>query len=159
GLLGAQIAEDARIARVLGVRVATAECGDDLLYVRQLVCAFDPGMRGEDLLEQGRARPRQTDDEDRIRLGSSPVLAAGKDVRGATGNLLLGVALDDLRSVAARRSLERIADFVVAVRLLVRPFVLEGLAQRETDMEAVFGRKPAIRLERTQPLQLLGREA
>ena len=40
--------------------------GDDLVQVGQLAGAFDLRMRRENLLEQGRTRARQTDDEDHL---------------------------------------------------------------------------------------------
>ena len=44
----------------------------------QLARAVDPGMRGEDLLDERRSRPLETDDEDRPRVGFDPAASCGR---------------------------------------------------------------------------------
>ena len=40
--------------------------------IRQFARAMDLGVRGEDLLDEGRSRPRHADDENRPRIGIAP---------------------------------------------------------------------------------------
>ena len=78
-----------------------------------LLGALDLRMRGEDLLDQGRARARQAEDEDRIGRGSPQALRAAKNSARADLDLLARVGLDDLGPVAAVGALQRVAARII----------------------------------------------
>ena len=59
-------------------RASSGSVAEQADCVMQLTRAMDPGMRRQDLLHKGRARPRQTDDEHRSRIGITPASAAGE---------------------------------------------------------------------------------
>ncbi len=65
----AEILEHLRVLRASAARALPAQLARHRDQVRQLLRALDERMTREDLLEQGRARARQTDDEDRIGRG------------------------------------------------------------------------------------------
>src|ERR1700746_1043238 len=64
--------EDPRVARLVVLGTETPQASDDLLHVRQLLRTLHLRMRGEDLLDERRARARQADDEYRIGAGVAP---------------------------------------------------------------------------------------
>jgi len=66
-VLGAQALQDARIARLVRLGLEAAQAADELLHVGQLLGALDLRVRGQDLLEERRARARQPDDKNRVR--------------------------------------------------------------------------------------------
>ncbi len=105
--------------------------------VRQLQRSVDLAVRGEDLLEQGRAGARQAQDEDRVRrLAAGPCMACEQ-----FGRAPLGLRLEfggHLVGVIARLlALERVAAVVEAERLFVLAAVFVSLAQREGEVNAI----------------------
>ena len=72
--------------------------------------------------------------------------------------LIRCVLLEELRPVAARGALERVALFVEAKRTPVVLAVLVGLAEREAQVIAVDQRRGRVRLGRLQPRDFLARE-
>ena len=109
--------QDARVARIVQIRVAAPQVRDDLLNVGELLRALDLRVRGQDLLDQRRARARQADDENRIRIRRAPAARAWRRTPRADLDLLPCVGLDDLGAIAAFGALQRIALLVVAERL------------------------------------------
>src|ERR1700678_2553327 len=94
-------------------------------------------MRSENLLEQRGPGPRQSDDENRIRVLGSGTLVPRKEPGRADLDLQTGILLDDLGPIAAFRSLERIAPLVVAERLFELALILECLAEGKAQMIAI----------------------
>src|SRR6185437_978988 len=119
------------------LRPEAAQPADDLLHVRQLLRALDLRVRGEDLLEQRRARARQPDDEYRIRTRAAPALAGGEELSRAHPDLLAGVALDELRAVTALGTLQLVAELVGLEGCGELAPVLQPLAERKAQVIAV----------------------
>src|ERR1700722_15912790 len=94
-------------------------------------------MRGQDLLEERRARPRQSHDEYRRGARATHALPGAEELARANGNLQMRGALGRFRPVATFRLLERIAALVITEGCAVLPIILERLAEREAKMEAV----------------------
>src|SRR5579883_1261706 len=116
-------------------------------------------MRGQDLLDEGRARPRQTHDEDRGVARVTPAPAGGEELRSADLDLQPGGALDELRAIADGALLQRIAALVVGERLGVLTSVLESLAEREAEMETIRDRGTRCGLRGSHGRELFVREA
>src|SRR6516162_2432430 len=108
--------EHARVARIILLGAEAPQAAHDLLHVRQLLGAFDLRVRGQDLLEQRRARARKPDDEDGLAARMAPTRAAGEELRGTDPDLLLRVAFDQLGPVAAFGALELVTQPVVVER-------------------------------------------
>src|SRR5205823_11727945 len=91
----------------------------------------------EYLLEQRRARTRQPENKDRFAACGAVTGALAKKLACAHLLLACGVLFHQLRAVATRGALERIAALVVVPRLLVLAAVLVRLAERKAQMVAV----------------------
>ncbi len=125
------------VLRFLRLAAPAAKLASDADDVRQLHGALDLAVRREDLLEQGRARARQADDEDRVRpriaeTGALREKFFCKQSLGARhrGRVLVRVIAD-----------QALAD-AVALRVMAEgrfPFagVFQRLADRKVEMEAV----------------------
>src|SRR5205823_4938984 len=85
----------------------------------------------EYLLEQRRARTRQPENKDRFAACGAVTGALAKKLACAHLLLACGVLFHQLRAVATRGALERIAALVVVPRLLVLAAVLVRLAERQ----------------------------
>jgi hypothetical protein len=95
-------------------------------------------MAGQDLLDQGRAGAGQAHDEDRVGARVAHARPLGEECRrierlrpGDVGRHLAGVVVEPLAT-------QRIALAVVLEGLLETSGVLEGLAEREVQVEAVL---------------------
>jgi len=97
-------------------------------------------VRGKDLFEQGRARARQADDENRIGVLRTPAAAACEKLAGANLDLLTRMFLDNLSAIPAFRALEAIAEFVVAKGLRKITLVLQRFTECKTQVIAINGR-------------------
>src|ERR1700716_261988 len=116
-------------------------------------------MRGENLVEERRARARQTQDENRIFLLDAGAVSRGEELVRADVDLLPRVVLDDLGPVAALGALLCIAPRVVAPGLCVLAPILVGLAECETQMIAIAQRGAGRRLCGTHAGDFLVQEA
>ncbi len=132
-----EIGQDRWIARMGIVAVRALQLQGDALDVRQFVRTFDLAVRGQDLLDQGRAGARQAQDEDRIGGGRPP--AAARFEKGAAGglDLLRRIGLDGLNVEMAVRTLQGVAAFVEGPGLGEIAAILVSLAERETQVIAV----------------------
>src|SRR4029453_8197799 len=90
-------------------------------------------MRSQDLLDQGRARSRHADDEDRIAGRMTLTLASGKELRSEAGPELLDVAERIGHVVANRLPFQRIARLIVTKSQFALTFVIKCLAERKVD--------------------------
>src|SRR6202011_5385267 len=145
--------------RTVEVGLAALQAEHDPLNVREFLCALDPRMRGENLVEERRARARQPDDENRIVPRGPGARARGEELVRADLDLLPRVALDDLWPVAALGALQRVAALVVAPGLGVLAAILVGLAERETQVIAIDRRRPGRRLLGAHARDFLVQEA
>ena len=137
GVLGRQVRERGGIAGIVMVGVAALQAQHDALDIRQLLGALDLGMRGQDLFEQGGARPGQAEDEDRVRARIAPVGALVEESAGADLALLARIGLEQLGAIAAFRALQRVAALVVEPGLGCLAAILQRFAERETHVVAV----------------------
>src|SRR5215475_14790870 len=94
-------------------------------------------MRGEDLLDERRARARESHDEYGTRSLASPAATCGEELRGEGLFYDAGVVPDARRPVARLGLLQRVAALVVAERPLVLPAVFECLAERKAQVIVV----------------------
>ena len=94
-------------------------------------------MAGEDLFEQGGARTRQAEDEDRIARRIARALPALEQVTCASRFLGREFLAHPVRVVAGLASFQRIASLVETERRLVFLAILMRLAEREAEMDAV----------------------
>ena len=107
------VGEIRRVARIDGIRVAALQLAHEPRDVRQLEGPFHLRMRGQDLLEEGRAGPRQTDNENRL-IGRAAVIAPCREEIGRADLFLqTRVALERLDPEAGFRLLQRVAALVV----------------------------------------------
>src|SRR5215472_4366125 len=115
-------------------------------------------MRGQDLLEQRRARAWEPDDEDGLAARMAPPRAAGEELRGTDLDLLLRVAFDQLGPVAAFGAFELVTQPVVVERARKVSLVFIRLAECKAQMVAVD--EPDRRSDHRgpHPCQLLRRE-
>src|SRR5208282_6101633 len=121
------------------VLVSAGELACDLRHVGQLDRALDLRVTRENLLEQGRARARQADDEDRIarrRTRTSPSL---EELPGKEMPAVLDEALILTRTVGMLLPMDGIALGIVTKRRLVHLLVLERLAERELEVQSIRG--------------------
>src|ERR1700685_949641 len=94
-------------------------------------------MRGQDLLEERRACPRQSHNENRRGARAADALPGTEKLGRTYGNLQMRIALGGFRAVTAFRLFERIAALVVSERCGVLAIILERLAECEAKMNAV----------------------
>ena len=94
-------------------------------------------MAGEDLFEQGGARTRQAEDEDRIARRIARALPALEQVTCASRFLGREFLAHPVRVVAGLASFQRIASLVETERRLVFLAILMRLAEREAKVDAV----------------------
>src|SRR5215472_14534020 len=111
-------------------------------------------MRGEDLLDQRRARARQPDDENRLVAGDAESLALAEELLRADFLLIRRIPLDRFGLVAAFGALECVAALVAAPRCGVITTILVGLAERETQVIAVDDARARGGLGGVHPLEL-----
>ncbi len=110
-------------------------------------------MRGQYLLEQGRAGTRQADDEDRRARIIAVATPGGEKLRGAGLDQQPGVVLDAGGLVAAFGLFQRIAALVVGEGFGVFATILERLAERKAQVIAVGegdARRPLLRFAKLQ---------
>ena len=155
----AESREDPRIARIVSLGPEAPQAGDDLLHVRQFLRAFHLRVRGEDLLEQRRARARKPDDEDGVAARMTPPGAAGEELRGTDLDLLLRVAFDQLGLVAAFGALELVTQPVVMERVGKIALVFVRLAECEAQVVSVYETRRRRRHRGLHPCHLLRLEA
>ena len=105
-------------------------------------------MRGEDLLQQGRAGTRQADDEDRVGPVAAETLPRRQEIWREQRFLQPDIAVDRLGAIADLALLQRIAALVTAEGLAVVAAILQRLAEREAEMIAVDRRGLGPRLLR-----------
>ena len=103
---------------------------------------MDFRVGGKDLLDQGRARPRQTDHKDRSRIGINPATSASDEVRCERSNqlvdelrMLIGVAAQATRGFPG--GLKRVGGSEMRGRLLVLSACIEDTGQPEMQQGAV----------------------
>ncbi len=124
------------------------ELADDRQHVRQLEGALDAGMAGENLLDQGRARTGQTDDEDRRRIGnprSGPIREErGIEAVAHTARLVLEFFDAERRDAPA----PGIADAVMLERLRISRLVFERPPERKVQLRLVRVVAPIARIKR-----------
>ena len=113
------------------VRVSIAKLVHQAGNVRELESAVDPGVGGEDLLEQGRAGTRHTYNKDGIRERASHTRARSKKFTGAHQRLTPHGLNEGLRVDGNFRAFECIAARVVCEGLRILRAFLQRLAERE----------------------------
>ena len=145
-----KIGEHLGIGDRLVLGTATGQPRRDRHQVGQFAGPFDEAVAGENLLDQRRARSRQTDDEDRIGCRTAAARACRKEGRGEQGGLPPALIGGVVRIVAERRVVGAIALGIGGEGGLVLALVLQRLAQREVEMDAllVVGRPIARRPHR-----------
>src|SRR4051794_40683739 len=113
-------------------------------------------MRRQNLLQQGRPGPGQSDYEDRIR-SSNTAVATSKQRPSANLDLHARVELNQPGLIATLSALESITPGIEGKRLLVAPRILERLPQCKTQMMAVNrgGRAVSYRCQHRRQLGLL----
>src|ERR1700686_1715295 len=107
------LGKDARVARIIQIRVAALKIADDLLDVGKFLRALDLRVRSQDLFEQRRTRARQADDKYGVRVRYAAATAAGEKFGCADLDLVAGIVLDDFRAIPAFGALERITQLVI----------------------------------------------
>ncbi len=132
-----EIGQDRRVARLVVMAVRPLELQGEALDIRQFMGALDLGMRGQDLLDQGRARSRQAENEDGIGIGYAPAPPRREKGVGAGRDLLRRIGFDGFGAITAFRFFQAVAAFVEGPGRGEVAAVLIGLAQRETEMIAV----------------------
>src|SRR6478672_5486073 len=90
---------------------------DEPRNISQLHGAFDLRMRCQDLLQQGRARARQSDDEDGRRIVRAPALPLFEELARAEFDLPANRSFQNLGTVVALRLLQRVATGVEVERV------------------------------------------
>src|SRR6266446_2296247 len=115
-------------------------------------------MRGEDLLQERRARARQPQNEDRFTAWRAVAVALAEKLARTDPLLVRGVLLQELRPIASLGALQRVAAPGVAEGHVVDAAVLVRLAEREAQVVAVDQRGRWVRLGRLEPCDLLGGE-
>src|SRR5690606_3643672 len=105
--------------------------------VRQLRRALDQAVTREDLLEQGRAGPRQSHDEYRVRRGTAHALARPEKLLVEQLYLPRGVEDVLFRVEAVMAPANGVALPVVLERFVVLAPVLQCLAEREREVGLV----------------------
>ncbi len=158
-VLGTQALQDARIARLVRLGPKAAQAADELLHVGQLLGALDLRVRGQDLLEERRARARQPDDENRVGARIPVAGAGGEELARADLDLVFGVALDELGAVAAFGALERIAEPVLLEGRGELARIFQRLAERKVQVVAIDEPGGRGRDRTAHARQLLAREA
>ncbi len=103
-------------------------------------------MRRQNLLDQGRARARQTYDEDGGGALAAEGLAGLEEFARAQGNLTAGEVFEHFGTMALGGFFQRVAALVVFERFGEKSAVFQSLAQRETQVISVFGRRGGARL-------------
>jgi len=156
--LTTHLRQDSRVAGILRVRIPAPKLADDLLDDAKLLGALDPGVRGEDLLDECGTGARQADDEYGTRILRTPPAAASKKLSGADFDLLLRIVLDDFGAIPAFAALQRVPELIVAVGLLKFILILPRLRERKTQMVAVDERCRRRRFGRADLRQLRIRE-
>ena len=106
--------------------------------VGELLGALDLGMRRQDLLEQGGARARQAQDEDRVGPGVAPALSRPEEAGIADLLLQTGVGLHDRRGIAAGLAAQAVAVIVPVPGAGEVAAVLQRLAEGEAEVGPVF---------------------
>src|SRR5579883_1361007 len=129
--------------------LGAGELMGDLWQGRQLDGALDLRVACEDLLEQGRARPRQTHDENRITSRGPPAASRLEELPGEEPATRLDELRILLRTVRMLLAPQRVAARIVAEGAFVRGAILESLAEREMQVQAILARQ-ARPLERAR---------
>ena len=132
-----KLVEYPRIARVL-LCLPPPQPLRERQDVVQFHGAVHEAVGSEDLFKQGRARARQSDDEDRIAAIESDLGPLLEQRRGAGFHLRLRASFIDLRPVAVLLHLEGVAPFVVFERGVEFGPVFQGLAGSEAQVDAVL---------------------
>ena len=119
--------------------VASDQLTNELRNIRQLDRSLHQGVTREYLLDQGRTGARQPHDEYRNGRDRDRRNPAGR--KKFRAELALGPAHETavlVRAVRMMESVLRVAGRVVGERALVRPLVLERLAEREFEMQTIL---------------------
>ena len=98
--------------------------------------AFDLRMTGQDLFDQGRARARHADHEDRIARIATGAGTRGEELTTAGADRVQIARMRELRIVGHLLAAQRVAAGVVPERFLRHARVFQRLAQRELEMQA-----------------------
>jgi hypothetical protein len=121
-----------------------AQFAGDRGDLRQLHGAFDRGVAGQDLLEQGGTGARQADDEDRIGRVGAEARAPLEERAGITALDPRHPRRSVLGAVRQGGAAQFVAMPVMLERDLVFALVLQRLADREFQVLAVFGGEPRL---------------
>ncbi len=155
-------AHGAEYFRILQRRVARPprlEAARQRDHVVQLHRAFDHGMARQDLLDQRRSGARQPDYEDRIArraagIGASVEKLARQQIDGPAHGVRMLVG-----TVVKLFAVQTISLGIVLERRVEPLLILARLAQRELEMQPVFGRQVRERELRLHRLDVGGCEA
>ncbi len=112
GVRGGHVQQGLRAQRQAAGRIAAAELAGVSVDLGQLLRALDTGMGGQDLLDQGRARPRQADDENRRRIACAPARPRGEDLGGERLLQSHGAGFRGVGAIAAGGAPQRVAALV-----------------------------------------------
>src|SRR6185436_4595028 len=104
---------------------------------------LDLRVARQDLLDQGRARARQADDEDRVRAFRAEALPLLEERARVDAVRALEAAGGLLGAVRNELEPEPVALGVVAEGVLVLGLVLQRLAERELEVAALLAVRPA----------------
>src|SRR5882757_3321593 len=137
-VVGFEFSEYSRVARSRILGFAALQVLDHAKDIGEFHGPFDLRVRSENLFEQGRARPRQADYEDRRRTVAAHSLPRVEEVPSANFRLQSGVTLERLGPVATFAFFQRIAARVIFEGFGIFGTVLEGLAEGKTQMIAVL---------------------
>src|SRR5205807_4238047 len=157
-LLGGARREYLRVAWAAVSRLrpdAVSECR----HVGQLHGAFDLRVARENLLDQRRASPRQSDDEDRVGRRRAVTGGARQELAGEERLGALDVLLDARRVVVRLRTAQRVALAVVPEGVGVASLVFERLGEREVQVVVILGAQVRTRELPAHLSQVAGIEA
>ena len=106
--------------------------------ISEFVRAFDHAVTGQDLLDQGRARARQADDEYRrwIRIPVALILLEKLGRKGFDNAIVDDLSLD--RVVVFVDSAHRVAAIDITECALIFATVFVGFAEREIETDLCF---------------------
>src|SRR5579862_27226 len=135
---GLDIGEQLGIAALRAVQRVAVEPARERGDVGQLHRAFHLGMAGQDLLDQRRARARHADDEDRIAGLASRAAPRREELRRERRARAAQVIAQRLRLIFHGFAAQRVGEAVLFEGFFVETFVLQRLAEREMEVEAVL---------------------
>ena len=147
------------IARVGIARPGFGERPRQRRQIGQFRGTFDAAVAGEDLLDQRRSRSRQTDDEDRVGGAIAPAAPRGEEVGrqdAGGGGDMIAVAVGIPAHLGAAAGVG--AGVMIEGGGMVGR-VLQRLAEREMQVEAVVVGQPLPRQRRAHRRDVVGSEA